>query len=213
MYKTYTTILNERLYTWCQNNSIVLEEQHDFTKEKSTKGAVGQLNSIIETDIYEHKHCYTVFVDFKMAFDTLNRSVLLKKLVKIGVSTVFVTILYNILKYNVLRVATKGYLSEPITQRIGLSQGDKLPPLLFLIFIADLSGILKSCGCTCIFCAVDLMITSGELYKVKIALHKLGLYCQETSLQVNVQKTKAMKFRNGGRLRNVDRLRYLGEEN
>ena len=56
------------------------------------------------------------------------------------------------------------------------------------------------------------MITPGELYKVKIALHKLGLYCQENSLQVNVQKTKAIKFRNGGSFRNVDRLRYLGEK-
>ena len=56
------------------------------------------------------------------------------------------------------------------------------------------------------------MITSGELYKVKIALHKLGLYCQENSLQVDVRKTEAMKFRNGGRFRNVDRLCYLGEE-
>ena len=217
MYKTYKTILYERLYIWCQNNSIVLEEQHGFTKEKSTKGAVRQLNSIIETDIYEHKRCYTVFVDFKKAFDTLNRSVLQKKLVKIGVSTGFVTIWYDILKYNVLRVAAEGYLSEPITQRIGLLRGDKLSPLLFTIFIAWYSqkllpGILKSCGCTCIFYADDLVITSGELYKVKIALHKLGLYCQETSVQVNVQKTEAMKFRNGGRLRNIDRLRYLAEK-
>ena len=55
------------------------------------------------------------------------------------------------------------------------------------------------------------MITSGELYKVKIALHKVGLYCQKNSLQVDVRKTKAMKFRNGGRFRNFDRL-YLGEK-
>ena len=132
---------------------------------------------------------------------------------KIGVSTGFVTILYDVLKYNVLRVATEGYLSEPITQRIGLPQGNKLSPLLFTIFIADLPGILKSCGCTCILYADDLGITSGELYKVKIALHKLGLYSQENSLQVKVRKTKAMKFRNGGVLRNADRLCYLGEKN
>ena len=70
---------------------------------------------------------------------------LVKKLVKIGVSTGFVTILYDILKYNVLRAAAEGYLSEPITQRIGHSQGDKLSPLLFTIFIADLPDILKRC--------------------------------------------------------------------
>ena len=100
---------------------------------------------------------------------------------KIGVSTGFVTILYDILKYNVLRVATEGYLSEPATQRIGLPQGDKLSHLLFTIFIADLPDFLKSCGCTCIFHADDLVNTSGELYKVKIALHKHGLYCHENS--------------------------------
>ena len=62
------------------------------------------------------------------------------------------------------------------------------------------------------FYAEDLVITSGELHKVKIALHKLGLYCQENNLQVSVRKTKFMQFRNGGRLRNVARLRYLGEK-
>ena len=38
--------------------------------------------------------------------------------------------LYDILKYNVLRIVNGSYLSEKITQKVAVAQNDKLYPLL-----------------------------------------------------------------------------------
>ena len=103
-------------------------------------------------------------------------------------------------------MCSDGYLSTKISQTIGVPQGDKLSPLLFALFLADLSAELESPGCFTIFHADDLAIGSTELDNVKNAMFVLEKYCQRNSLKVNVGTTKVVKHRNGGRLARTDQL-------
>ena len=81
-----------------------------------------------------------------------------------------------------------------------------MSPLLFALFLADLSAELEIPGCFTIFYADDLAIGSIELDNVKNAMFVLKKYCQRNSLKVNVGKTKVVKHRNGGRLARTDQL-------
>ena len=67
-------------------------------------------------------------------------------------------------------------LTDKISQRIGVPQGDKLSPILFSLFISDLSSILESTGCFVVFYADDLAIASSSLQSLQHALDKLDKY-------------------------------------
>ena len=127
-----------------------------------------------------------------------------------GVSNNFLLFLHDILRHNTVHVVNDGYLSSPILQRLDLPQGDKLSPLLFSLFIADLAEIFVQCKCFCIFYADDVVITSSSPFDIQLALYRLGIYCKNNNMNVNVGKTKFINFCRGGRLKSTDRICYMG---
>lgn len=56
--------------------------------------------------------------------------------------------------------------------------------------------------------ADDLVIFSKDLQAIQSALDELNRWCSENRLQLNVNKTKIMKIRIGGRLKNSDIVTY-----
>ena len=49
MYKSYCSVLNERLYKWTNVNNIITDEQNGFRKKRSFIDHVSTLTSIIDT--------------------------------------------------------------------------------------------------------------------------------------------------------------------
>lgn len=78
-FKVFTTILNRRLIEATEGN--IPDRQFGFIKGRSTLHAVKYLMDQIE-DALRHPggKYYTVFVDLKKAFDSLNRRKLIEKL-------------------------------------------------------------------------------------------------------------------------------------
>ncbi|KAJ4451798.1 hypothetical protein ANN_03270 [Periplaneta americana] len=78
-FKVFTTILNRRLIEATEGN--IPDHQFGFIKGRSTLHAVKYLMDQIE-DTLRHPggKYYTVFVDLKKAFDSLNRGKLIEKL-------------------------------------------------------------------------------------------------------------------------------------
>ena len=73
--KVFSQILQNRLKTWCDINDLIPEEQAGFRKEYSTVDNIFSLNAIVQKYISKPKgRFYTLFVDFKVAFDSINRN-------------------------------------------------------------------------------------------------------------------------------------------
>ena len=212
LYKCYTSILHKRLSTWAEYFNILPDSQHGFRRGRSTITATKALICMIRDRIDRYKCCYVCFVDYEKAFDKVDRKLLFSKLQKYGLTTHFTKVLYEIYSQNNIRVSVDNYLSEIINQKIGVPQGDKLSPLLFAIFIADLSSILEKTGCFVVFYADDLAIGSHNRENLVLAMSKLEEYCKLNFMAVNVGKTKVVKFRKGGKLMQDDVLFYKNEK-
>ena len=100
----------------------------------------------------------------------------------------------------------------------GVFQGESLSPFLFSMFLNDLSENLK-CNdevgikfnewlLTVLLFADDMVIFSETRNGLQTGLNKLDEYCSRWGLTVNINKTKCVAFRNGGKIGQLDRWTY-----
>ena len=74
MYKIYSKILNDRLSTWAESNNILSDEQNGFRKKRSTVDHICSLVNLIETRKKQKQSTFAAFIDFRKAYDFINRT-------------------------------------------------------------------------------------------------------------------------------------------
>ena len=79
--------------------------------------------------------------DMSKAFDTINLEILLNKLQDIGISPFGITYLCE--RHQIVRINNE--VSEPLPVESGVPQGSILRPILFSIFMSDLSSVFRHC--------------------------------------------------------------------
>jgi len=117
-------------------------------------------------------------------------------------------LLADILSTNYLQVDDTRMISESIAQNVGLMQGDSLSPLLFLTMTADLPGYVQaeSENVHMLMYADDVVMWSKDRKALQTGLCALEKWSSDNCLTINTHKTKAMKFRQGGRIAKDDKL-------
>ena len=84
-----------------------------------------------------------VFIDHKKAFDTIDHNILLRKLRIDGVDKISIKWFESYLLHRSQRCSLAGQLSNAAPFPCGIPQGGNLGPLLFLVYITDLSNCLR----------------------------------------------------------------------
>ena len=74
--KLFTVILNNRLKDWAEKNSILTDAQFGFRSGFGTVDAAFSLNSIIERQFNNRKKLFACFIDFRKAYDLIDRNAL-----------------------------------------------------------------------------------------------------------------------------------------
>ncbi|XP_059226649.1 uncharacterized protein LOC131998381, partial [Stomoxys calcitrans] len=199
-------ILNERLSLWSEKHKILNEYQAGFRKNYSTSDNIYNLSSIVHLNFSQKKKTYAFFVDFKAAFDNISRKALIFKLQSIGMSTKAVRFIENVYKDTTSAVWTGNELSEYFNTTSGVKQGCLLSPLLFALYLNDLHDTLEGgvnlngLNVRLLLYADDIVILADEPNVLQQMIYNLEEYCKLWTVEVNLNKSKIMVFRKGGRI-------------
>ena len=208
--KLFTSILNNRLYAFCEENKILGESQAGFRKGYSTLDHIFVLKNAIDLFLTEKKKLFCCFVDYTKAFDMVWREALWYKLLKYGVSGKVLNVIKGMYARVRSCVLLNGERSDYFIASKGVRQGENLSPLLFALFVNDLEEHLLSKECTyaqlpadtrdnylkllVLMYADDTILIADSAKKLKQAIHSMESYCDKWQLNVNKAKTKIMIF-------------------
>ena len=225
--KLFNTILYNRLQKETQANNILSPAQAGFRKDHRTSDHIFTLFTLIKKYIKKGKYLYTCFVDFRKAYDTINRNSLKHKLKKFGIEGKFLNIITSIYESTKVSLSYKKKISPPFITSIGLKQGDVLSTIFFNLFINDLPSILGNqsthfdenetpeiCkeNVSSLLFADDLAMFSLTQKGLQNKLDILQNYCSQWDLNLNLKKTKIMIFNKQGATIKKFKFFFKGEE-
>ena len=113
----------------------LLEEQAGFRQHRSCSDQIITLRIIIEQSLEWNSSLHINFIDFKKAFDSVDRETLWKILRYHGVPEKLINIIICQYRDSVCRVIHGRGLTEPFRVKTGTRQGCMLSPFLFLLVI------------------------------------------------------------------------------
>ena len=140
----YTSILNNRIYSWAEEHDKLSDAQFGFRKERSTVNAIFVLQNLIQHVLNEKRRLYCAFVDLRKAFDLVYRNGLWLKLYKAGISGKMLRIIKSIYEQVKSCVKHCSNYSESFDICVGLRQGEVMSPVHFALFIKDLELYIQS---------------------------------------------------------------------
>ena len=143
--KLFTSCLNARLTVFVKNNNIVEAEQAGFKSDFSTMDHLFVLKSLADMYLHKRKRLYCCFIDYKKAFDMINRSILWSKMLSSGISGKILDLIQNMyLKAKSSVALTAETQSDSFDCNMGVRQGENLSPLLFSIYLCDLKSFIST---------------------------------------------------------------------
>ena len=174
------------------------------------------------------KYACGVFVDFQKAFDTVNHSILLKKLHHYGIRGSLNDWFRSYLTDRKQFVSVLGFDSNLSTIVHGVPQGSVLGPLLFLIYINDLHSAIKHSSVYHFADDTSLLQIDTSYKKLQNNLNYdlkcLYNWLLANKISLNATKTELIFFRkpsekipdniiiklNGNKLAFTSHIKYLG---
>ena len=130
----YDRVITNRLKSWFSFHI----DQTAFQKLKSTLIHIFTLRILIEIAKKQNITLYIASVDIEKAFDNVPRSLLLKKLVKLGIGKCMLFALKQLYSFSICIIKFQGELSNSFKMERGVRQGAASSVLLFNCFMDDL---------------------------------------------------------------------------
>ena len=197
--KIYEKIIFARLISFIDKHKILYNRQYGFQKDKSTEYALLDIVENIMNSLENKDSPCCVFLDFAKAFDTVNHAILLGKLHHYGIRGVALSLIESYLTERQQCVQINNVTSELDFISHGVPQGSILGPLLFLLYINDISlcsdilNFFLFADDTAIFFSHNDPMTLEKTMNEELV--KVSNWLIANQLSLNVKKSNALLFR------------------
>ena len=226
--KIYEKIMYTRVYNFLHIHNCIYDLQFGFREYHSTNHALLNLTEHIREALDNNSFACGIFIDLQKAFDTVDHSILLKKLHYYGIRGLTNDWFGSYLTNRKQFVSINGFQSEIKTMKFGVPQGSVLGPLLFLVYINDLHTAIKYSLVHHFADDTNLLLKNKSLKQLQkhmnIDLKILQNWLKANKISLNAGKTEFILFRhpnkkvdydlkikiNGKRLYPSEYVKYLG---
>ena len=202
--------MNKRLSQWLDENELLSEGQNGFRKDRSCLDHIYTLHTIIKNRKFLKKDTFACFVDYRKAFDTVDRNCLWFKLMSLGIHGKIIHAVQSLYRSVECCVKVNDHLTDWFPVRNGVKQGSVLSPTLFSIYVNDLANEICNMQCgvdidgmniSIMLYADDIVLLSDSEVNLQLMIDKLNDWCHKWRLTVNEAKTKVLHFRSQNEIR------------
>ena len=226
-YKILTSLILRKLKIYTEPEFG--EYQHGFRQGRSTIDAIYIRNQIIQKCYEKNIELQILFIDFKQAFDSLKRQVVIEDGKRLGIPNKILRLIQRTMKDSRAAVFSSGEMSEKFEINKGVRQGDGLSATIFNIAV---EGVMRACNISgsiieksvqIVAYADDLAIIARDSRSLKETLLRVKTEATKRGLEINQEKTKYMEIerrkRNDNikeveignfRFEKVENFKYLG---
>ena len=140
----YSKLLNSRLTEVVEKHKILGEVQNGFRKNRSGIDSAFILNSVLWKSMAKRKKVNLAFLDIEKAYDSVCRDTLWKKMSDMGFGGQFLDSIKSLYDGDYVTCDANGVTTNPLYLGRGLRQGCSLSPMLFALFVRDMSNDLHN---------------------------------------------------------------------
>ena len=137
--KIIEKVINNRMVNFLDDNNIFSKTQFGFRKNMGTEAALLNYIDHLQSKLNNSEHAISIFLDLSKAFDVIDHKILGTKLYHYGFRGKFLEFILSFIKDRQYFVHINGKNSDTKTVNLGVPQGSTLGPLLFLLYINDMS--------------------------------------------------------------------------
>ena len=192
-------IMYNRLQKYLKDQNILYDKQFGFRTGHSTEHAIAQLVDQIYEAFEKNEYTLGVFIDLSKAFDTVDHSILLKKLELYGITdrnyAWIKSYLSNRLQYIQIDENSR---TEFCVVKCGVPQGSILGPLLFLLYVNDLKNASSVLDPIMFADDTNLFYTHSNIQKLFSTMNEelasINQWFTSNKLSLNAKKTKYSFF-------------------
>ena len=192
--KLIEKIVHNRVYNHCEINKLLDDKQRGFRPGHSTISTTSFFLNDLYSAMNNNEATIAVYIDAMKAFDTVNHKILIDKLRFFGIKGRCANWLKDYLNNRKQCTIANGIISELQLIKCGVPQGSVCGPLLFLLYINDISNSLKKCKVSLYADDTVLYYSSNNLdlaiQTVQKDLLELSNWCSINKLTINCKKTK-----------------------
>jgi hypothetical protein len=204
--KIFSLVLRNRINKFCENENVLNDSQFGFRDKRSTADCIFLLHAIIQKVLLNKCKLYCAFIDYEKAFDTVIHEALWIKLVQSGISCKIIKMIKAI--YENVKSCIKNHDNSSNAQffdiSLGLKQGEPLSPLLFILFVNDISSCINFSQLSnddinllsmyMLLFADDIALFTTNPDSLQLQLNQVYEYSRKWGLKINVDKTKICIF-------------------